>query len=198
MRRVNKILMATVAILLCLVLSSTSVVSGIFAKYVIEKQAQISAVIQKFGVKVYLIPDTEKLAQYGAQPKATYDKDSASMSFETLKPIPGLDLSEALKIRFDGETTVPLKVTVTFTFSYSTGNFIVEDHENVGNIPESCEYSKDGLVYMLPVGIKFGTQNIVVEEKADGTTVENISTILSTDYADKVTPHYLHLHDNKE
>ena len=49
-KRFNKILMMTVAILLCLVLISTSVVSGIFAKYVITKSAGATVSLKAFGI----------------------------------------------------------------------------------------------------------------------------------------------------
>ena len=49
-KRFNKILMMTVAILLCFVLISTSVVSGIFAKYVITRSAGATVSLKKFGI----------------------------------------------------------------------------------------------------------------------------------------------------
>ena len=50
MKKFNKILMMTVAILLTLVLASTSVVSGIFAKYVITKSATTEVSLKAFGI----------------------------------------------------------------------------------------------------------------------------------------------------
>ena len=49
-KRFNKILMMTVAILLCFVLISTSVVSGIFAKYVITRSAGATVSLKAFGI----------------------------------------------------------------------------------------------------------------------------------------------------
>jgi hypothetical protein len=54
MKKFNKILMMTVAILLTLVLASTSVVSGIFAKYVVTKTAQTTVSLKKFGLTLTL------------------------------------------------------------------------------------------------------------------------------------------------
>ena len=50
MKKVNKALMATVAILLSLVLISTSVVSGIFAKFVETKSAGATVSLKAFGL----------------------------------------------------------------------------------------------------------------------------------------------------
>ena len=52
MKKVNKILMATVSILLSLVLLSTSLVSGIFAKYVIKNSAESNVGFKKWGITV--------------------------------------------------------------------------------------------------------------------------------------------------
>ena len=52
MKKFNKILMMTVAILLTLVLASTSVVSGIFAKYVVTKSASTEVSLKAFGIKL--------------------------------------------------------------------------------------------------------------------------------------------------
>ena len=54
MRRANKILMATVAILLCLVLITTSVLSGVFAKFAIKKNTTTTIKLEKFGVTLAL------------------------------------------------------------------------------------------------------------------------------------------------
>ena len=58
MRKVNKMLMATVSILLCLVLISTSVVSGIYAKFVITKSGDATVSLKAFGVTLRVSPGT--------------------------------------------------------------------------------------------------------------------------------------------
>lgn len=54
MKKVNKIMMAIVAILLSLVLISTSLVSGIFAKFVIKKDASVKVTFKNLGVTLYV------------------------------------------------------------------------------------------------------------------------------------------------
>ncbi len=61
MRKINKIMMATVSILLTLVLISSCVLSGIFAKYVTSKTASSQMQFEKFGVTVNMVVDEAKL-----------------------------------------------------------------------------------------------------------------------------------------
>ena len=50
MKKANKILMVAVAILLSLVLITTSIVSGIFAKFILTKTAESGVKLEKFGL----------------------------------------------------------------------------------------------------------------------------------------------------
>ena len=52
MRKTNRIMMGTVSILLCLVLVTTSVLSGIFAKYVTNQKAEANVAFKKWGITV--------------------------------------------------------------------------------------------------------------------------------------------------
>ena len=52
MRKANRIMMGTVSILLCLVLVTTSVLSGIFAKYVTNRKAEANVAFKKWGITV--------------------------------------------------------------------------------------------------------------------------------------------------
>ena len=52
MRKTNRIMMGTVSILLCLVLVTTSVLSGIFAKFVTKRKAEANIAFKKWGITV--------------------------------------------------------------------------------------------------------------------------------------------------
>ena len=52
MRKRNKILMATVSVLLCLVLVTTCGLSGIYAKYTTKDSASLTVGFKKLGVNV--------------------------------------------------------------------------------------------------------------------------------------------------
>ena len=52
MRKTNRIMMGTVSILLCLVLVTTSVLSGIFAKFVTKRNVEANIAFKKWGITV--------------------------------------------------------------------------------------------------------------------------------------------------
>lgn len=121
MRRANKILMATVAILLCLVLITTSVVSGVFAKYAIKKQASTSVSFQSFGVTVELTPDSN-LKTLSEVKKG----DSASVMFEELPMAPGDEFYKALKVEIGGKPNVDIVLRMTCHIEYETSDYTVD------------------------------------------------------------------------
>jgi hypothetical protein len=114
MRKVNKILMATVSILLCLVLISTSVLSGIFAKYVITKKGSASATFKAFGVTLDMTVDETKLKKAGATVVTAEDKHKVtkSVTISGLKMAPGESIMDAVKINISGTAGVRLKVVI--------------------------------------------------------------------------------------
>ena len=110
-KRFNKILMMTVAILLCLVLISTSVVSGIFAKYVITKSAGATVSLKKFGVTLTL---TKGSGITATETKVGDDVISVTVSSLELEPNQSID--EVVKFAIGGTPNVAgvnLKITTT-------------------------------------------------------------------------------------
>ena len=148
MKKANKILMATVAILLSLVLLSTSIVSGIFARFVIKHTATTAITLGRFGVDVSLIPNTSALQNAGANVELVKDEANNILSATVtgLKMIPGMDFSDAFKIQFDGTTNVDVKVSIDFCFDYAISDFSVP--ANVGEVSSRT--------YFMPIGFKFG------------------------------------------
>ena len=62
MRKVNRVLMKTAAILLALVLVTSCALSGIFAKYVTSMEIDMESMkMKKFGVTVNMVVDEAKL-----------------------------------------------------------------------------------------------------------------------------------------
>ena len=112
MRKVNKILMATVSILLCLVLISTSVVSGIFAKYVIKKDTISKIEFTKLGVTVDVTVDETALTTAGATINKSSTGKNAKVTITDLKMAPGESIMNAVKIDISGTAGVRLKVVI--------------------------------------------------------------------------------------
>lgn len=112
-RKANRILMAIVLILLCLVLMTTSVVSGIFAKYTISKQVLMMFSFESFGVTIEIIPSDGLKKAVGAD-NIRFD-ESRNLTVSNLLMHPGNDFKDALKFQIKGKPTADaeLKVEVT-------------------------------------------------------------------------------------
>lgn len=112
-RKANRILMAIVLILLCLVLMTTSVVSGIFAKYTISKQVLMMFSFESFGVTIDIIPSEGLIDAVGGN-DIQFD-GSGNLTVSNLLMHPGDDFADALKFQIKGRPTADaeLKVEVT-------------------------------------------------------------------------------------
>ena len=149
MRRVNKILMATVAILLCLVLISTSVVSGIFAKFIIQKQTKFSMKIEEFDVVLKITPDEdEKMTKASTKTPVikrvgnTDGGDVISATFDGVSMTMGDDFSKALKVELSGTPNVPIFFKITCHVEYNA--------DGKYNVPEYV--SGEDLQAYMPLG----------------------------------------------
>ena len=131
MRKVNKILMATVSILLCLVLISTSVVSGIFAKYAINNKGKATASLKAFGVTLDMTVDEEALEDAGAEVETAEDhyEVTKSVTITGLKMAPGVTLDDVIRVAVDGTQNVRFNFIVNIDiqihekFLVKTDNF---------------------------------------------------------------------------
>lgn len=126
-KNVNKLIMTTVAILLTLVLVSTSLVSGIFAKYVVTKDATTVVSLKKFGVKLQLLKG-EDFTTSGAQISsgATNDDNTASLTATvTVQLVPSATIYDEI-IKFvvskDGTPSVTTNIKVKAEVTELSGN----------------------------------------------------------------------------
>ena len=122
MRKANKIVMMTVAILLSAVLLTTSALSGTLAKYVTSGDSYSeSARVAKWGVSIDIDPDETVLNRVykdfdaSKNMKVTVDKSGtkATVVISNLMIGPGDDLRDMLKVRFSGTAEVKLEVSVS-------------------------------------------------------------------------------------
>jgi hypothetical protein len=117
MRRANKILMATVAVLLCLVLISTSIVSGVFARFAITKKAETTVKLERFGVEIKLTPDPN-LVGYIQEDLTVNKGDSVSITLSGVDMAIGDSFLQALKVEIGGEPTVPVELKIACHVNY--------------------------------------------------------------------------------
>ena len=179
MRRANKILMAAVAILLCLVLITTSVVSGVFAKYAIKKQASTSVGLEKFGVTITMsVPDATNLGTYGGATVNTevMDGDSGTISITGLKMYPGCQYPRAAKFEFSGTPSVDVQLKIIPTITYSDAMHTSANYR----VPTGAKINLgSSTTYYMPLGFTFCSNSTsiykVVDPWMSSTTKANVS-----------------------
>ena len=146
MRKINKIMMITVSILLTLILITSSVVSGTFAKYASSGQFSATARVAKWGAVVEITAN---------RPEGVTGKDGDAIIFSTdaLKMGPGSDYSNLMTVKFSGTAEVSLKVKITVG---------VEFNEDAMKIPANVADSReaaDQYKCFLPMGTTFDAKN---------------------------------------
>ena len=118
MRKINKIMMITVSILLTLVLITSSVVSGTFAKYASSGQSSATARVAKWGAVVEITAN---------RPEGVTGTDGDAIIFSTdaLKMGPGSDYSDLMTVKFSGTAEVKLKVKITATVNCDDSKIVI-------------------------------------------------------------------------
>ena len=158
MRRANKILMATVAVLLCLVLISTSIVSGVFARFAITKKAETTVKLEQFGVTIELTPVGD-LAKFKIEPELKKG-DSVSMTFSNIDMAIGDSFLDTLKVKIYGEPTVPVELKFSCYVNYDDsdrGNYWVD--KTISKAGKNCIFMPLGYTIGWPGGMNSNPNN---------------------------------------
>ena len=156
MKKVNKILMAVIAILLSLVLISTSVVSGIFAKFVITKGAEVPIKFKKLGVTLNILHSSDIEIT-----NTTNDGKSVSVTFSGLNLSPGETKDNVIGFAFDGQQNFPIWITA---------DVMIRPHADF-MIAASGFDSLESDTAFMPLKFKVGTL-----ANKDATTYQNVET----------------------
>ncbi len=118
MKKFSKRLTMIVAILLCLVLITSSAVSTTLAKYVITKDATTSVGLEKFGLEV-------KLAHDGlTASKTSSTGDSATITLNNMTLTQGTT-KRTLVATVTGTPTVDANITIDVVIDYATADFTI-------------------------------------------------------------------------
>ena len=152
MKKANKILMATVAILLSLVLITTSVVSGIFARFTVLQEAKTKMTLNKFGVSLGLeLSDefVEFLDREEVVADMTENGDSISIVIPKFKMAPGDEFWDAVKISVNNTPNVNCTFKLQFDITYNDNDF---------KVPKSISGAGSNITFM-PIGFKLKTLN---------------------------------------
>ena len=168
MRKVNRVLMKTAAILLALVLVTSCALSGIFAKYVTSMEIDMESMkMKKFGVTVNMVVDEAKLksvlgddyisaddlkkltAEKQEEAKAnkvwvevsTDAQKQAGVNTVTIHNLalkPGDNLSDIVKFAFSGTANVRCKMIVDVDIDYDIADLTVP--AGVGGLTEDTAF----------------------------------------------------------
>ena len=192
MKKVNRILMATVAILLSLVLISTCLVSGTLAKFAIIKDATTEVSFKKFGVKL----SVGREAQVISGP----DVNSVSITYDDFEMYPGVDKTPAIWFAFNtGKLSVDAKLTIKVYVELSDKFLIPADDKDGNGILDfsglnSSRY-KTGQTYM-PLDFKiveietngslFGNTYNYSASMYSQSSIDELETTLENGIADKI------------
>lgn len=151
MRKRNKILMATVSVLLCLVLVTTCGLSGIYAKYTTKDSASLNVGFKKLGVNVSVDVNRNAIEKelYGSESTknvavtTTTSGNQVSVSVSGMKIGPDDDLSKLFRVTVSGTPEVKCRVKMVITFAYRSSY-------------DSITTSTSPKTYYMPVGFTFG------------------------------------------
>ena len=162
MRKANKIVMTTVAILLSAVLLTTSALSGTLAKYVTSAGSYSdSARVAKWGVTVDAKVSDELLAATGYTPKVgtenTWQQSEITVDLGEFSIKPGDYYADALSFTFNGTAEVKLEVRFYVDMDYLAKNFQVK--KEISGYTETDEY--------MPVGFKISASDTKSSDSTD-------------------------------
>ena len=151
MRKVNRIMMATVSVLLALVLLTTSILSGVYARFMETDTASINAGFKNSGVTVVVTVDETKMQNYGITKSegsnVALDKKAGKYTV-TLSEInigPGDDLTDLIKFTITGKANVRLKINIDMDIKYSASGFTVP--AGVGNLSTKTAFMPMAFTY---------------------------------------------------
>ena len=161
MKKANKILMASVAILLSLVLITTSVVSGVFAKFAIRKNTTTTMKLEKFGVTLALNTTTGLEGKIVGESSAQVnDGESVTVTVSNAKIGPG----DFYYILFDiggtptCDTLMKINVDIDYTPAhYSLTREAPKESDSAGETEEG-ETKAPITTYYMPIGFTFDTK----------------------------------------
>ena len=172
MRKANKIVMATVAILLCLVLITTSISSGIFAKYVITRKGTMTLTLKKFGVTVTMeVPTAPSDGSWASIRDVSgvtvsdeaFTSTGHKITISGLKMIPGMDFPKAVKFSFSGKLNVNAQLKITTAISYdskvhadsTSGSTTYHNYYVPANTIKGTDGNYIPQTYYMPLGFVF-------------------------------------------
>lgn len=143
-KKANRIMMIAVSLLLALVLLTTCVLSGIYAKYVTQSEVPTKIVIKKLGLTINVKENDTVISKV----QETKQGNFVSLTYSSFNIRPGVEENGLIKFFISGTPTVPVRVTVRVN--------VTTDERCM--VPESVTLnSNDTDAVYIPFTFKVGT-----------------------------------------
>lgn len=122
MKKTTKRLTMIVAILLTLVLLTSSIVSTTLAKYVVSKDAKTTVGLEAFGLTVDV---KANYTDAGTAVESNKNGDSVTLTYANLNLKPGDNIANAIEVSVKGTAKVNAKVSINVVVAYGGSKFVV-------------------------------------------------------------------------
>lgn len=178
-KKANKIMMIVVSLLLALVLMTTCILSGIYAKYITQSKTETKIKLKQFDITITIdynaVIDTAIANGKITTTQRTDEKgqEVVGITLQGLKLAPGDDYWNAISIKMAGSADVPIKVKVTPTASFNNEN--TQDNNNFYVQSGVGGLTKDGAV--MPYGFTFGIYDSKITKNDASITYEQTSVV---------------------
>lgn len=147
LHRANRILMMAVLILLSLVLITTSVVSGIFAKYTLSRSVGLILGFERLGLKVNIVL-SEAFAAAAKPGEEQETEDGIKIVIKDFTMKPGDIYTDALKLTVEGSPVSDVVFLVKTEIVYNDNSFL---------LPTETFSGDQANKYCMPIGFIAGT-----------------------------------------
>lgn len=144
LHRTNRILMIVISLLLALVLITTCVLSGVYARYTTSKTVGTTIKFKKRDISVN-IEVSNALSSYVTSGD---QGDTFDIVISGLKLSPGDSFEDALKMTVNGSPSSLSNFVIDFQINYNNGSFV---------IPENTFEGKTAGTPCMPIGFMVGT-----------------------------------------
>ena len=142
MNKSSRRLIKAVAILLTLVLFTTSIVSNTMAKFIVEKSATAPIRLKNMGVTIEL-DVLQSIKDACEEVEVTQNGNSLSVELKGLKMAPGDDFSETINFALSGAATTYLRMNMDVDVIYDLDDFYIDPSVDPSDI--------DGCSSFMPI-----------------------------------------------
>lgn len=177
-KKANKIMMIVVSLLLALVLMTTCILSGIYAKYITQSKTETKIKLKQFDITITIdynaVIDTAIANGTITTTQRTDDgQEVVGITLQGLKLTPGDDYWDAISIKMEGSADVPIIVKVTPTAKFNNTN--TQDANNFYVQGGVGGLKKGGS--LMPYGFTFGIYDSQITKNNVNITYEQTSVV---------------------